>query len=65
MDMEHHLISGTVKQPPQLAPWGQVSTEFTGFCDPSHYQMQRMLGDDRRRPDRPAPGDEWPTILPS
>ncbi len=65
MDMEHHIVTSNARQTPKMAPWGQVSTEITGFSDPSHYQMQRLLGEEARRLDIATAGDEWPFSLPS
>ncbi|AMG30384.1 hypothetical protein AL542_08300 [Grimontia hollisae] len=60
MDMELQHFSTPSPKPPIIAPPGHLSTELTGFSDPGHYQIQRMLGEDRRRFDTPVNG-EWPS----
>ncbi|WP_407331586.1 hypothetical protein [Enterovibrio sp. 27052020O] len=61
MDMEHLVFSHT-NTTPALVPWGQVSTELTGFTGVSHYHLQRMLGDDGRKSVPPS-HEEWPSSL--
>ncbi|CZF84590.1 hypothetical protein GCE9029_04495 [Grimontia celer] len=64
MDMEIQHFSSSTQQPPISVTPGHLSTEMTGFSDPSHYHIQRMLGEDRRRFDASS-NDEWPTSLTS
>ncbi|WP_028025918.1 hypothetical protein [Enterovibrio calviensis] len=59
MDMERHAF-GSTPTPSAIGPWGQASTELTGFTGMSHYHLQRLLGDDERRTTPPAHA-EWPT----
>ncbi|MGF1768742.1 hypothetical protein L4D06_15335 [Enterovibrio makurazakiensis] len=59
MDMERHAF-GSNPPPSTIGPWGQASTELTGFTGMSHYQLQRMLGDDEQR-STPPTHTEWPS----
>ncbi|WP_235956342.1 hypothetical protein [Grimontia sedimenti] len=60
MDMEIQHFSQPTQQTPVSAAPGHLSTELTGFSDPSHYHIQCMLGEDRRRLDTPS-AEDWPT----
>ena len=61
MDLEHQAFS-RINTTPAVVPWGQVSTELTGFAGMSHYQLQRMLGYDGRK-STPTSHEEWPSNL--
>ena len=58
MDMEHGMFStAAVQSTPST--WSRTSVELTGFNGPSHYHLQKLLGEEKRKPD----ADEWPASL--
>ncbi|CZF80381.1 hypothetical protein [Grimontia marina] len=64
MDMEIQHLSSSTQQPPIPVTPGHLSTEMTGFSDPSHYHIQCMLGEEKHRLGATS-NDEWPTSLTS
>ncbi|SFP30578.1 hypothetical protein [Enterovibrio norvegicus] len=61
MDIEN-LASGSAAS---TLGWVQASTtELTGFCGPTHYHMQRLLGEDSNK-QSVTNNEEWPTHLPT